>query len=82
MCRPLVPQYGLSCPGGTAACRALNSSTTPTSELGLGFPDISLTVVKSRAHLKYLRGSICPKDSDTELSSVIEFFCDPSAGRV
>lgn len=77
-----MPQYGLSCPGGTSVCRAVNSTTTPTSELGLGFPDISLTVVKNRAHLKYLRGSVCPKDPDSQLSSVIEFYCEPSAGRV
>lgn len=60
----------------------MNGSATPVSELGLGYPDISLTVVKDRAHLKYLRGSICPKDPDSQLSSVIEFYCDPSAGKV
>ncbi|KAG4079051.1 hypothetical protein HA402_001706 [Bradysia odoriphaga] len=81
VCRPLVPQFGLSCPGGSSACRAVNSSTTPTSELGLGYPDISLTVVKSRVHLKYLRGSACPQDPATQLSSVIQFYCDPAAGR-
>lgn len=82
VCRPLVPQYGLSCPGGTSACRAKNSTTTPTSELSLGFPDISMVVVDSRVHLKYLGGSSCPKEPETDLSSVIEFYCDPSAGRV
>lgn len=81
VCRPLVPQYGLSCPGGSSACRAVNTSKTPTSELSLGYPDISLTVVKSRVHLKYLRGSACPQDPITQLSSVVQFYCDPAAGR-
>lgn len=82
VCRPLVPQYGLSCPGGTSVCRAKNDTATPTSELSLGYPDISLVVVGDRVHLKHIKGSACPKDPKTELSSVIEFYCDPSAGRV
>lgn len=32
VCKPLVTQYGLSCPGGSAACRAENTSTTPYKE--------------------------------------------------
>lgn len=31
--------------------------------------------------MKYLRGSPCPADKTEELSSVIEFYCDPKAGR-
>lgn len=85
VCRPLVPQFGLSCPGGSAACRAIRNQTTLQQELGLGFADVSLTVVDtshgSRAQLKYLRGSPCPADKSEDLSMVIEFYCDPKAGR-
>lgn len=52
----------------------------------LGFPHTSLTFVKtdhgSRPQLKYLDGSICPQDAKTKMSSQIEFFCDPTAGKV
>ncbi|KAJ6638492.1 Cation-independent mannose-6-phosphate receptor, partial [Pseudolycoriella hygida] len=81
VCRPLVPQYGLSCPGGTSACRAINGTRTPVSESSLGYPEVSLTVVEDSVQLKYFKGSVCPKDPQTLLSSVINFFCAPSAGR-
>lgn len=32
VCRSLVTQYGLSCSGNTAACRAINGSITPENE--------------------------------------------------
>lgn len=32
VCRPLVPQYGLSCAGNSAACRAINGTITPEKE--------------------------------------------------
>lgn len=32
VCKPLVPQYGLSCAGGSAGCRAIND-TLPEHEL-------------------------------------------------
>lgn len=34
------------------------------------------------AELRYLRGSTCPTDSKTELSSSIKFNCDMRAGLV
>ncbi|XP_059621562.1 cation-independent mannose-6-phosphate receptor isoform X2 [Phlebotomus argentipes] len=81
VCRPLVPQYGLSCPGGSAICQATIENGKPESEKSLGYPDVSLTMVGARAQLKYLRGSPCPADKDTELSSVIDFYCDAKSGR-
>lgn len=36
----------------------------------------------TRPQLKYLRGSACPLDPSTKLSSTIEFYCDRKAGRV
>ncbi|CAD6994222.1 unnamed protein product [Ceratitis capitata] len=32
ICRPLVPKFGLGCPGGSAACMAKVDSTSPTPE--------------------------------------------------
>lgn len=32
VCKPLVTQYGLSCPAGSAACRAKPTTTTPYKE--------------------------------------------------
>ncbi|XP_055710305.1 cation-independent mannose-6-phosphate receptor isoform X2 [Phlebotomus papatasi] len=85
VCRPLVPQYGLSCPGGSAICQATIENGKPESEKSLGYPDVSLTMVNtplgSRAQLKYLRGSVCPADNATQLSSSIDFYCDPKVGR-
>uniref|UniRef100_A0A6B2ECL8 Putative lysosomal enzyme receptor protein isoform d n=1 Tax=Phlebotomus kandelakii TaxID=1109342 RepID=A0A6B2ECL8_9DIPT len=81
VCRPLVPQYGLSCPGGSAICQATIENGKPESEKSLGYPDVSLTMVNTRAQLKYLRGSECPADKDTQLSSLIDFYCDPKIGR-
>lgn len=85
VCRPLVPQYGLSCPGGSAACRAIRGNSTPEQEIGLGFPDVSLTIVDKpegqRAQLKYLRGNTCSKDTSTAITSTIEFYCTPKAGQ-
>lgn len=51
----------------------------------LGFADISMTVVDTahgrRPQLRYLRGSACPSDPHTELSAVIDFYCEPTARR-
>ncbi|XP_055618320.1 cation-independent mannose-6-phosphate receptor [Toxorhynchites rutilus septentrionalis] len=82
VCRPLLPKFGLGCPGGSAACLAIQgpNDPTPTNELSLGYPDVSLTVVGDRAQLKYLRGDICPGDNSTELSTEIEFYCRTTEG--
>lgn len=52
----------------------------------LGYAGASLTIVKtnteSRPQLKYLKGDVCPHDSKTYLSSQIEFYCNPKAGKV
>lgn len=52
----------------------------------LGYADVSLTMVNTangtRPQLKYLRGSACPQDPTTQLSTTIEFYCDKKAGRV
>lgn len=52
----------------------------------LGYADVSLTMVNTghgaRPQLMYLRGSACPQDPNTKLSTTIEFSCDKTAGRV
>lgn len=49
----------------------------------LGFPMASLVAYnRTVAELRYLRGSICPTDSKSELSSSIKFNCDMRAGLV
>lgn len=52
----------------------------------LGYPGASLTIVKtgaeSRPTLKYLKGDVCPHDSKAYLSTQIEFYCEPKAGKV
>lgn len=35
-----------------------------------------------RPQLKYLDGSFCPQDRHTKMSSQIDFYCDPAAGKV
>ena len=81
VCRPLVPLYGLGCPGGSSACMGVQMGSLVEKEQSLGFPDVSLTPVGNRFHLKYLRGGTCEKDPDSQLSSVIEFYCDLNAGE-
>lgn len=82
VCRPLVPQYGLSCPAGSAACKTVMGTSTPEQEQSLGYADVSLTLIESsRAQLKYLRGSKCPADESTPMSSTIEFVCDIKSGK-
>uniref|UniRef100_A0A0K8ULD3 Cation-independent mannose-6-phosphate receptor n=1 Tax=Bactrocera latifrons TaxID=174628 RepID=A0A0K8ULD3_BACLA len=84
VCRPLVPKFGLGCTGGSAACMAKvdSSSATPEEEKSLGFPMASLVAYnRTVAELRYLRGSICPTDNKTELSSSLIFNCDMRAGR-
>ncbi|XP_023158991.1 cation-independent mannose-6-phosphate receptor-like isoform X1 [Ceratitis capitata] len=83
ICRPLVPKFGLGCPGGSAACMAKVDSTSPTpeEEKSLGFPMASLVAHnRTNAELRYLGGSTCPTDSQSELSSSIELHCDMRAG--
>lgn len=36
----------------------------------------------ARPQLKYTNGDVCPSDPRTQLSSLIEFYCDPKAGKV
>ncbi|XP_031627910.1 cation-independent mannose-6-phosphate receptor isoform X2 [Contarinia nasturtii] len=86
VCKPLVPQYGLSCNANSAACRAITNGTkNPEQEQSLGYPRASLTFVRtehgSRPQLKYFDGNVCPQDKQTKLSSQIEFYCDPAAGK-
>lgn len=51
----------------------------------LGYPRVSLTLVDTdhghRPQLKYFDGSFCPQDRATKMSSQIEFYCDPAAGK-
>ncbi|KAL5283604.1 IGF2R family protein [Megaselia abdita] len=84
VCRPLVLTYGLSCPGGSAACMttAPKEKSLPENETSLGYPDIELTATGSnRAELRYVNGSECPHDKSQRLSAIIEFRCDVRAGR-
>ncbi|XP_055901792.1 cation-independent mannose-6-phosphate receptor [Eupeodes corollae] len=83
VCRPLVSKYGLGCPGGSAACMAtVMGQSTPEEEQSLGYPDVALTRInETSAELKYRRGSPCPKDKSTQLSSIVQFTCDIHAGK-
>uniref|UniRef100_A0A182PUY3 MRH domain-containing protein n=1 Tax=Anopheles epiroticus TaxID=199890 RepID=A0A182PUY3_9DIPT len=81
VCRPLVPQYGLSCRGGAAACEATFDGVTARNETTLGFPDVSLVVAGDTVLMKYLRGDPCPQDPVTNLSTTVAFHCQPAAGR-
>lgn len=84
MCRPLVLEYGLSCLGGSAACRANIVGGKAENETSLGFPDVSVTVVNTShgltPQLKYLRGASCEKDKGEEASVTIDFICNPTKG--
>uniref|UniRef100_A0A2M4BD02 Putative cation-independent mannose-6-phosphate receptor n=1 Tax=Anopheles marajoara TaxID=58244 RepID=A0A2M4BD02_9DIPT len=75
VCRPLVPQYGLSCRGGASACAADFDGTTYRNETTLGFPDVSLTVAGDTVLLRYLRGDRCPGDPHANASSTVTFRC-------
>uniref|UniRef100_A0A182Y4Y1 MRH domain-containing protein n=1 Tax=Anopheles stephensi TaxID=30069 RepID=A0A182Y4Y1_ANOST len=81
VCRPLVPQYGLSCRGGAAACEAIFDGVTARNETTLGFPDVSLVVAGDTVLMKYLRGDPCPQDPVTNLSTTVTFHCLATAGR-
>lgn len=52
----------------------------------MGYPRVSLTLVNTdygyRPQLKYLDGSSCQEDPSSKLSSQIDFYCDPMAGKV
>uniref|UniRef100_A0A499FUV7 MRH domain-containing protein n=1 Tax=Anopheles farauti TaxID=69004 RepID=A0A499FUV7_9DIPT len=80
VCRPLVPQYGLSCRGGAAACEATFDGVTARNETTLGFPDVSLVVAGDTVLMKYLRGDPCPQDPVTNLSTTVAFRCAQTAG--
>uniref|UniRef100_A0A2M3Z2Z0 Putative cation-independent mannose-6-phosphate receptor n=1 Tax=Anopheles braziliensis TaxID=58242 RepID=A0A2M3Z2Z0_9DIPT len=75
VCRPLVPQYGLSCRGGASVCVADFDGTTYRNETTLGFPDVSLTVAEDTVLLRYLRGDRCPGDPHANASSTVTFRC-------
>ncbi|XP_052900881.1 cation-independent mannose-6-phosphate receptor [Anopheles moucheti] len=81
VCRPLVPQYGLSCRGGAAACEATFDGVTARNETTLGFPDVSLVVAGDTVLMKYLRGDPCRQDPLTNLSTTVAFRCSQTAGR-
>ncbi|XP_053678370.1 cation-independent mannose-6-phosphate receptor [Anopheles nili] len=80
VCRPLVPQFGLSCRGGAAACEATFDGVTARNETTLGFPDVSLVVAGQTVLMKYLRGDPCRADPLTNLSTTVSFRCVPAAG--
>lgn len=65
---------------------ARKRGTTKMTMQSLGYADVSLTMVNTghgaRPQLMYLRGSACPQDPGTKLSTTIEFSCDKKAGRV
>ncbi|KAL9892618.1 lysosomal enzyme receptor protein isoform 1-T1 [Glossina fuscipes fuscipes] len=84
VCRPLVPKYGLGCPGGSAACMAKMDKITgkPEEEQSLGFPLASLVPInRTTAELRYLLGTACFENKAKQLSSSILFNCDMKFGR-
>ncbi|XP_058176245.1 cation-independent mannose-6-phosphate receptor [Anopheles ziemanni] len=80
VCRPLVPQYGLSCRGGAAACETIFDGQTQRNETTLGYPEVQPVVVGDTVLLKYFHGEPCRHDPHTNLSTSITFRCVPSAG--
>ncbi|XP_063706926.1 cation-independent mannose-6-phosphate receptor [Culicoides brevitarsis] len=79
VCRPLFLEPGLNCPGASA-CRTITVDGKEEHETSLGYPDVSLTMVNDLPVLKYLNGGICEKDNSTDLSTEIQFSCDPTQG--
>lgn len=79
VCRPLYLEPGLNCPG-SSACRTITVKGKEEHETSLGYPDVSLTMVDNLPVLKYLHGGICEKDNTTNLSTEIQFMCDPKEG--
>uniref|UniRef100_A0A182IRP2 MRH domain-containing protein n=1 Tax=Anopheles atroparvus TaxID=41427 RepID=A0A182IRP2_ANOAO len=80
VCRPLVPQYGLSCRGGAAACETIFDGTTQRNETTLGFPEVQPVVAGDTVLLKYFHGDPCPHDPHTNLSATVAFRCAPASG--
>lgn len=86
VCRPLVPEYGMSCTGGTASCYGIkHDNTTISHELSLGYFDASLGLTLNTNNtviprLIYLRGDDCPTVKNEQLSTIIDFYCNPKSG--
>lgn len=88
-----MAQYGLNCHHRSAVCRAnVGSDGNVENATSLGLPDASLTVVVNSSaesgqqqqptpQLKYLRGGKCPGQAEEEASTIVNFRCNPKAGR-
>jgi len=82
ICRPLLPQTGLNCGAGAAACVALRRSGSLMEELNLGFATSAPTVTADGALLIYSGGSPCPRRPAVNATTRISFKCNPLIGNV
>jgi insulin-like growth factor 2 receptor len=82
VCRPLLPQTGLNCGAGAAACMARRAAGSFIEELNLGFATSSPTVTPDGASLVYSSGSPCPRRPAVNATTKITFKCNPLVGNV
>ena len=81
VCRPLNPIVGLNCRPGSAAC-LFKPGLHGNNPFSLGHPNIRLVSDNDGANIMYTHGAKCTTEPDYNLSSMIHFICDPSAGKV
>lgn len=82
VCRPLLPQTGLNCGAGAAACVARKMTSTLIEELNLGHATSAPTVTSNGALLVYSNGSPCPRKPSVNATTSISFKCNQLLGAV
>jgi Cation-independent mannose-6-phosphate receptor repeat len=82
VCRPLLPQTGLNCGAGAAACVARKMGGTLIEDLNLGHATSAPTVTADGALLVYSSGSPCPRKPSVNATTSIYFKCNPLLGAV
>ncbi|XP_063843942.1 cation-independent mannose-6-phosphate receptor-like isoform X1 [Scylla paramamosain] len=80
VCRPLNPIVGLNCRPGSAVCLS-KPGLQGNNPLSLGHPNIIPVSDNEGANIMYVHGAKCTTEPDYNLSSMIHFICDPSAGK-
>lgn len=80
VCRPLNPIIGLNCQPGSAGC--LSSPKSETGIVTLGHPLVTpIYIYDNGVQIMYTHGSKCPFNSGLNVSTLIHFTCDKSAGK-
>lgn len=81
VCRPLNPIIDLNCQPGSAICKT--STDKDEKPVSLGHPNVTPVHDGSGgANIMYTHGAKCSTVQDYNLSSMIHFICDPTAGMV